>query len=39
MLAVNLKDILGLNHNLTFLQWLRDNDYIYINYDRDNGLG
>ncbi len=34
-LSINLKD-LGLDRNITLLDWLRDSDYKYVNYNRNH---
>jgi len=35
ILAVNLKSVGFLNRNITFLDWLREQDYKCVRYDRD----
>ncbi len=37
-LATNLKDAGLLNRNLTLLEWLRECDYVYVNYNRNHDL-
>ena len=38
VLALNLKELGYINRNLTLLEWLRENDYAYVNYNRNNDL-
>ena len=37
-LALNLKDAGLLNRSLTLLEWLRECDYVCVNYDRNHDL-
>ncbi len=37
-LALNLKDAGLSERNLTLLEWLRDCDYVYVNYNRNHDL-
>lgn len=37
-LSLNLKDVGFLSRNLTLFEWLRENDYSYVNYNRNYDL-
>ena len=37
-LAINLKNAGLLNQNLTLLEWLRERDYMCVNYNRNHDL-
>lgn len=37
-LSLNLRDIGMLDRDLTLLEWLRESDYVYVNYNRNHDL-
>lgn len=38
VLALNLKKLGYIDRNLTLLEWLRETDYAYVNYNRNHDL-
>ena len=38
VLALNLKELGYIDRNLTLFEWLRENDYTYVNYNRNHDL-
>ena len=37
-LAINLKEIGFIDRDITLLEWLRESDYKYVNYNRNHDL-
>ena len=38
VLSLNLKNLGYIDRNLTLLDWLRENNYAYVNYNRNYDL-